>query len=601
MNGSEFTRINGSYSTALIGTYQQLSQDTVNNCTNFRLYLYFYYGGGTSVGGTSSSTYFQIDGTTMYSGSYRFYPGYTLLGTKDITVYHNGDGSFPGRAVGISANSYHINGSSTGYLSAGSIARYATVTGADDFNDEGNPKVYFNNPGNFWLYMKIEAGGNDYLITRPDTQIHNPSSPYTWDFTEAERDKLRALCTTSNKLSVRFTVGTSINASIANWSYVDRTMSIVNANPIFSNFDFEDVNPITLALTGDNKSIIKSYSTIKATIFNSDKATALKKATMSKYRVSSGSSSTDISYNANEDVSGNIMSPQSASILCYAIDSRGNSTGVTKQANNFIEYTPLTKGSINVSRENGVSEEVTLTFTGTFDNKNFGQVTNSIKLAQYRYKATDTAEWSEYQDLELNIDGSSFSFDGLIKGDSESLGFNIENSYQIEVLIKDELSEATFTGTFSSGVPNIALSKNGVGIMGKYDESEGGLLQVGGVNIENYLKGIVLYDNSSGNNGTLTLSDNLSNYQYIELFYRNNDGYLGSAKVYKPNGKYTTLMSFTGMTNSAVYVKFRVIKMNENTISTDSTRYREFLLADSGIGSWQQTNYIYLTKVIGYK
>ena len=44
MNGTEFARISGSYSTAFIGTYQVLNQSTTNNNTTFRLYGYFYYG-----------------------------------------------------------------------------------------------------------------------------------------------------------------------------------------------------------------------------------------------------------------------------------------------------------------------------------------------------------------------------------------------------------------------------------------------------------------------------------------------------------------------------------------------------------------------------
>ena len=112
---------------------------------------------------------------------------------------------------------------------------------------------------------------------------------------------------------------------------------------------------------------------------------------------------------------------------------------------------------------------------------------------------------------------------------------------------------------------------------------------------------IVLYENDTGSNGTITLKDNLSKYSYIEIFYRSNDGWVESKKIYKPNNKYTTLMSFTGMTNSAVYVKFNVIKMSETSIAPSENRYREFLLADSGIGSWKAENYIFITRVIGYK
>ena len=123
---TEFARVSGSYSTAFIGRYDLLSQSVSGNYSTFRLYGVFYYGGGTSVG--SSSTTFTLNGTNVKTGSYRYYPGETQLGTVDITVYHNNDGSFPSTYVGIYADSYHMSGSAGGYLSAPKINRYATIT-----------------------------------------------------------------------------------------------------------------------------------------------------------------------------------------------------------------------------------------------------------------------------------------------------------------------------------------------------------------------------------------------------------------------------------------------------------------------------------------
>lgn len=477
MYGTEFARISGSYSTAFIGTYEVLSQSTAGNSTTFRLYGYFYYGGGTSVG--SSSSNFVLDGTTIKTGSYRYYPGYTLLGTKDITVTHNNDGSFPGKSVTISGSSYHISGSASGNLNASPIARYATVTDTTDFNDEGNPKVYFNNPGNFWLYMKIEAGGNDHLITRTDTQIHNPSSPYTWDLTEAERNKLRALCTTSNNLPVRFTVGTSIDGSIANWSYIDKTMTIVNADPTFNNFTFEDINPTTIALTGNNQNVIKGYSNVKVTIPVANKAVAKKEATMSKYRFTCGDKSADILYSDTSDVNGTVSAVPNGTFIVYATDSRNNSTPVQKLANQVIDYSPLTKTSIDTYRSGGVSEEVILQLEGTINIVNFGKKTNAIKTAKVKYRVAKTDKWSAEQDIVLTVANGKFSYNGAITGDLESKGFNISNSYEVEVIVTDELSSVTFTDTFSSGTPNIAYHKNGISVMGKYDVEVGGKFQVG--------------------------------------------------------------------------------------------------------------------------
>ena len=474
MNGTEFARISGNYSTAFIGTYERTGQSTDSNYSTFKLRAYFYYGGGESVGSDYSS--FSIDGTTVKTGSYRYYPRYTLLGEKDITVYHNNDGSWPGRSVSISASSYHMSGSASGNLWAPDIPRQANITGYNDFNDEQNPTITYNNPGGFRINARLEFAGTN--IKRDN--ISNTGS-YTFDLTDAERKLLRQKCT-GNSMTVRGVIATCIGGTTENyWSFWDRTMTIVNGNPTFDNFNFADVNEKTIALTGDNTSIIKGYSNIKVTIPLNMKATANKEATMSKYRASIGTTNpVDITYSSDNEVSGVVNNADSSTINCYAIDSRNNSKLVSKQATNFINYSVVTKGNIDVLRTNGVSEDVTLKINGTYSNIDFGQVVNSIKSAQYRYRIKGTNEWSDYKGLNLTTSGNNFSYDGLIKGDTESLGFDVGNSYDIEVLVKDELSGVTFTDTLGSGIPNLALHKNGVGIMGKYDVEVGGLAQVNG-------------------------------------------------------------------------------------------------------------------------
>lgn len=484
---TEFARINGSYSTAYIGRYDLLSQSTSGNYSRFRLYGIFYYGGGTSVG--SSYSTFTLHTSTIKTGSYRYYSGETQLGYVDINIAHNPDGSFPSTYIGISANSYHINGNAGGYLSAPKINRYANITEANNFNDEQNPVFNFTNPANYWLTFKLEVNGNTDFIKREN--VANASSPYTLQLTDEERTKLRQAAANTNSLGVRFTIGTSINGSIANWSYSDRTMSITNANPIFTDFEYEDVETKTTSLTGNPFAIIKGYSEVYVGISTSKKATAQKYATMSKYRVKIGEASLDIPYSDTLKVGGRIQNANDSVISCSAIDSRNNATTVSKTIENFIEYNPLTKGSISVERENGVSEDVTLKFDGTFHNINFGSVTNTIKSATYVYKTTDSSEWSDPQELDISIsldnETGNYYFEGLIEGDTETKGFDIGNSYNFQVSIEDELSLVTFTANLGSGVPHLAFSKNGVGIMGKYDDKEGGLLQIAG-------KQVLMYD-----------------------------------------------------------------------------------------------------------
>ena len=468
MNGTEFARVGGSYNTAFIGTYQVLSQSTSGNYTTFRLYGYFYYGGGTQVSSQTSGG-FYLDGTYIYGASYTFGPGYHLLGTKDITVGHNNDGSYPGRYVGISAQSWHMSGSAGGNIYAGNITRQAYVTGATDFNDEGNPRITFTNPAGFRINARLEFAGT---VIRRDN-IANTGS-YTFDLTSAERDLLRSKCPNSNTLTVREVIATCLSGTTeAFWSWQDKTMSIVNGNPTFSNFEFEDVNPTTLALTGNNQNIIQGFSSVKATIPVEYIATANKYATMSKYSFTCSDVQRDITYSSDSSTNNTIENVKSGVFNVYAIDSRNNSTQVTKNANETISYNPLVKGNISIARQNGVAEETTLTINGTIDLKDFGQVVNSIQESKYRYKTTDSSTWSNYKNITVSVDNEgNISFSNLIQGDTAD-GFDIGNSYNIEVLISDELSSVTFTANLGSGIPNIALHKDGVSIMGKYDTNEG--------------------------------------------------------------------------------------------------------------------------------
>lgn len=548
---------------------------------------------------SSSSASLTINGTSKsYTGSYDLRSdGYKTITSNTVRVYHNNDGK---KSITISfsfngkLSSYYPNGSISQTITLPAIARYPVLTSGENFTDEGNPTLIFTNPAKtFPIRVKLEAGGNNQLITR---DIDKSSTSYTFNLTEEERNKLRKLATT-NSLSVVQTVCAMNGETELNSSYKTYTMTIVNGNPVFDDFVFEDINEQTLELTGDNQSVIAGYSDVKVTIPVSSKATAIKQAIMSKYRFNS----IDANYSDTNDVSITSNKVANGDFTVYAIDSRGNSKPVTKNATNVINYIPLQKGNISVSRENGVSENVTLKFDGMVNLINFGAIENSIKTAQYRYTIAGKDTWSDYFDLELIVDEQgNFNFEGLIKGDTEALGFNISNAYNIEVIIEDKLSKITYTAILGSGTPHIAYAKNGVGIMGKYDESVGGLLQVGGKSIN----GKVLFESSSGETGNITLSDSTENYEYIDIFFRN-DGYnYSSVRVYKPNGLRVNLISMTqnnSGTYKGIYFRNKIVEIIKNTITNYSSS-QFFITGDNTCGlNLDASGLTYITKVIGYR
>ena len=566
---------------------------------NADLYIYNRY---YSRNEYANQAYYIIDGSKTFA-TYNFPSNkeWHKLGSKSITIYHENDGT----KTFYLSGSWH-SGLNTQYtpsdLSVGgnitldTIPRQANVTGGTDFNDESNPTIYYSNPGGLRINARLEFGGTS--INR--TNISNTGS-YTFSLTSAERTLLRQKCT-SNSLVVREVIATCIGGtSETHWSWVDKTMTMVNANPTFSNFTFQDINPATVALTGNNQNIIRNYSNVEVTISAANKATAIKEATMSRYRFTCGDKQAleAMTYSSTNDVTGTITGVPNGTFTVIAIDSRGNPKDVQKYANEVIEYNPLSKGNISVYRSNGVSKTTTLSLSGTVNLVDFGEVVNSIKTAKYRYKQTDLSTWSNYIDITLTINqDGSFTFEDSITGDEGVEGFNINNAYNIEVLIEDELSSITFTDTLNSGTPNIALAKTGVGIMGKYNESLGGELQIAGQKV---LRPYLLYQNSSGNTGTVTLSDDVYNYEFIEIFVLSTSdsgtGYAqNSTKVWQPSGKTAWLTTGYCSTGDGSYNLKLTSALLSGTLITRPYGYWEF-----NASSGSKTNYIGITKVIGYK
>jgi hypothetical protein len=472
----------GSYSSTMTCTWQLLSQSISANTSTIRLRHYFYCGTNKTSG--SGYSYYVCDGQTTTWNGYTMYNGYTLIQTKDITVTHNSDGTFPGRTVSISASGYSAvagcSGSGT-ITGIATIPRQASISSAPNFNDEENPTIKYSNPaGNSVSSLQAcisLAGTTDDIKYR---NISKTGSSYTFELTDDERKLLLSNTTTATSRTVKFYVKTIISGTTY-YSNVSKTFSVINANPEFSDFSWSVVNDKSNSLTGDNKTIINGYSDVELVVSTENIAKAKKEATISKYRGAIGTKTLDFSYSDSEETKATISGVDSSTINVYAIDSRSNSTLISKQSAGFINYSELIKGNISAERtENGVGEEITLSYDGTIDSVNFGSVTNSIKKAYYTIRRLDSDEIiTGESDITPKISDNSFSFEGLIKGDTDEKGFDIGSSYVITVYVQDELSIVQFETNVISGRPNLAIAKNGVAIMGKYDDDLGGYLQVG--------------------------------------------------------------------------------------------------------------------------
>lgn len=114
----------------------------------------------------------------------------------------------------------------------------------------------------------------------------------------------------------------------------------------------------------------------------------------------------------------------------------------------------------------------------------------------------------------------------------------------------------------------------------------------------NELKSYVLYSDLTGSNALITLSDNASNYSYLEILYYG-DNRCSSIKVYNPDGKKIDL-SCCAVLIANNYYKMSNWEINGNTISF--TAGNAYSISRSGFDSLTSDSHdIYIYCVLGYK
>lgn len=392
--------------------------------------------------GNASSSWYNagnfkvvINGSTVYQSSTRIklYNG-TVVSSGSLTIPHNSDGTKTFSAS-AEAGIYYVavNCSGSGSWSLPQILRYATITDAPNFTDEQDPSVSFINPTNAKLQFKIEAGGNTAVVVRDN--VTNAKSPYKFTLTAAERNALRALSPNSNTLTVRFTVATYSGSSVSYWSYLDRTMTIVNANPTISGISYADTNSTTTNITGNAQQIIQNNSTVT---FTMSSIAALKGANLSRVEVKVNAvtvqSSLSGSSVTNKTVSfGTINSSSNLVGQVTVTDTRGNKTSAN--VNITMLAWSLPTAIINCNRKNNYYTETDLRVNADYsslDNKN----TISIK---YQTKTTDSSSWSSQTTIQDDV--------------TTTISLDNSEAWDIRVIVTDRLGSSTYNLSIDRGIP----------------------------------------------------------------------------------------------------------------------------------------------------
>lgn len=290
--------------------------------------------------------------------------------------------------------------------------RRISLISAPNFSDEENPTITFpaeSSSSTVTGQAIISTDGTTEDIVR---DLDETTGTYTFELTDAERELLISKVTTGTSTNVVFRIKTfskrypDIDGVI--YSDLTKTFTIANAYPQ-ATLEVEDINPNTLALTGDENTIVKYYSDA-AYVLN---ATASKGATIVSEEVVCAGKVSTTETGVLEDVESNIFT-------FVAVDTRNNAVAGTL-TKNFVDYIKLTcqqKIEIDLTGAEGTGAAATVKISGNYFRGSFGLTDNSL-VVQIRHTQNDGSmgDWVTLTDfVEVYYGDGTYSLEFGISG-----------------------------------------------------------------------------------------------------------------------------------------------------------------------------------------
>lgn len=112
--------------------------------------------------------------------------------------------------------------------------------------------------------------------------------------------------------------------------------------------------------------------------------------------------------------------------------------------------------------------------------------------------------------------------------------------------------------------------------------------------------GRVLYSNSSGSTGTITLNETANNFSMIEIFYgKDSQGY-DSTKIFLPNGKTASLTATNMFSTTGIQTATKLVTISGTSVTPNTSRCG-YVNSDGSVLKTGAENAIKIRYVVGYK
>ena len=308
------------------------------------------------------------------------------------------------------------------------LPRYAEISSAPNFNDEQSPTVSYVVP-NGTTNVKLGILNSDSTVLIPYRAVGDASGSYTFNFTQAEKEALWA-ATLKKGLSstkVYFSITSSYTPTNTNYTKLTalKTLSIINYMPTVDP-ELWDINPTTLALTGNKYKVVKYFSEVAYDIG----AVARKGASIASIAVVNGE-------RTNTTTGGTFDNIVSSLFTFSATDTYGRTTTPAEMElspSNWVNYVKLTS-NIKLS-EMAADGDVEVTVSGKYFNGSFGAQNNTLSLVCTAVPTRGDTLTKTLTNISPSMSGNdytySFIFDGL----------SYTNAYTITAVVTDKLMSA---------------------------------------------------------------------------------------------------------------------------------------------------------------
>ena len=267
--------------------------------------------------------------------------------TCTATVAHNADGT---KIVNITG---YFNSSVTSKLENLSVSQNITLTtiprasqitvSSSSFNIGSSITIYTNRKSTTFTHaLNLYFGGYSTTIA------YNITDSYVWNTTPWASAMYQQIPNTNTGTGTLRLITYDADSNVVDYTELGITAHVVNSNPTFTGFSYEDVDSNTVALTGDSSQIVQTKSNLRVTVTG---AAAQNYATISSYRVQYGSKTVTSS---SSIISFGTVSA-SDSLIVTVVDSRGN-TAQQSTAITTIAYSPPVISSVSLSRVNNIED-----------------------------------------------------------------------------------------------------------------------------------------------------------------------------------------------------------------------------------------------------